>query len=126
MPPSHSQISCVLVAGSGYGNCLVQMDLVSSTLTQAQCFSDISLGNVYLGRDIWTGGEVAVKIACLSDSMLGHEYRVYMTIAGSIGTPRLIWYGKEDMYKVIVLEYLGNSIGDLVNKEKFDSFANRC
>ena len=66
------------------------------------------------------GGEVAVKIACLLASMLNHEYRMYMTIAGSVGTPTVIWYGKEDIYKVIVLEYLGNSISDLIKEQKFD------
>ena len=66
------------------------------------------------------GGEVAVKIACLSASTLNHEYRVYTTIAGSVGTPTVIWYGKEDVYEVIVLEYLGNSIGDLIKEQKFD------
>ena len=94
---------------------------MSSTLTQAQRFFDISLGNVYLGRDIRTGGEVAVKIALSSDSTLGHEYRVYTSIAGSVGTPKLIWYGKEDVYEVIVLEYVGNPLDDLINEPGFDS-----
>ena len=33
----------------------------------------------------------------------------------------VLWYGKEDVYEVIILEYLGNSIGDLVDEEKFNS-----
>jgi len=97
---------------------LVRVVQVSPTLTQAQCFSDASLGSVYLGRDIRTGADVALKIGLTG---LYHEYKVYTSIAGSIGTSTVLWYGKEDVYEVIVLEYLGDSIGDLVDKEKFNS-----
>ena len=60
-------------------------------------------------------------LACLLPSMLHHGYKVYMSIAGSVGTPKVLWFGREDVYEVIVLEYLGNSIGDLISKEKFNS-----
>jgi len=69
------------------------------------------------------GADVALKmgLACSLPSTLHHKYKVYMSIAGSVGTPKVLWFGREDMYEVIVLEYLGNSIGDLISKEKFDS-----
>jgi len=51
---------------------------------------------------------------------LEHEYNVYMNIAGSIGTLSVIWYGREDVYEVIILEYLGNSLGDLINEKLFN------
>jgi len=60
-------------------------------------------------------------LTCSLPSTLHHEYKVYTSIAGSIGIPKVLWFGREDMYKVIILEYLGNSIGDLISKEKFDS-----
>ena len=44
-----------------------------------------------------------------------------MSIAGSTGTSSVLWYGKEGLFEVIVLEYLGNSLGDLINEQKFDS-----
>jgi len=43
-----------------------------------------------------------------------------MNIAGSVGTSSVLWYGREGMYEVIVLEYLGNSLGDLINEKLFD------
>jgi hypothetical protein len=51
---------------------------------------------------------------------LSHEYNVYTAISGSIGIPKVIWYGKEDIHEVIVLEYLGTSLGDLVSEQQFD------
>jgi len=71
-----------------------------------------------------TGADVALKIG-FAGSSLYHEYKVYTSIAGSMGTSTVLWYGKEDVYEVIVLEYLGNPIEDLIDKEKdeekFDS-----
>lgn len=83
-------------------------------------FTDASIGSVFLGRDIRTGAEVALKIASpgQSHSRLNHEYNVYTTIAGSVGTSSVLWYGKEGLYEVIILEYLGNSLGDLVNEKQ--------
>jgi serine/threonine protein kinase len=46
---------------------------------------------------------------------------VYTRIAGCTGTSPVLWYGKEGLYEVIVLEYLGNSLGDLINEKKFNS-----
>ena len=80
-----------------------------------------SSGSVYLGRDIMTGADVALKIAHRSSpSRLSHEYNVYSTIAGCIGICQVLWYGKEDVYEVIVLDHLGTSLGDLVDRRKFD------
>ena len=86
----------------------------SATLT------DASIGSVFSGRDIRTGAEVALKIgsAGQSHSRLNHEYNVYMAIGGSVGTSSVLWYGKEGLYEVIVLEYLGNSLDDLVNERQ--------
>ena len=68
------------------------------------------------------GAKVALKIGCPGQlsSRLNHEYNMYMKIAGCAGTSLVLWYGKEDMYEVIVLEYLGNSLGELINKQKLD------
>ena len=44
-----------------------------------------------------------------------------MSIAGSKGTSSVLWYGREGGYDIIVLEYLGNSLGDLIDEQKFDS-----
>lgn len=69
-----------------------------------------------------TGSDVALKIGhrCSSPSRLNHEYDVYTAIAGSRGISQVLWYGKEGAYEVIVLDYLGISLGDLIDQLKFD------
>ena len=98
-------------------------ELNSESLTDVSYFSDTSLGSVYLGRDIRTGGDVAIKIGYtgLRSSRLIHEHQVYTKIAGCKGTSPVLWYGKEDQYEVMVLEYLGNSLDDLIDEQKLNS-----
>jgi casein kinase I family protein HRR25 len=81
-----------------------------------------SLASVYLGKDIGTGSEVAVKIGRTDNppSTLKYEYDVYNTAAGSIGIPQVFWYGKEGYHEVIVMEYLGTSLGDQIKMQDFD------
>ena len=101
----------------------VSQTLESLTLTVVSHFSDTSLGSVYLGRDIRTGGDVAIKIGYpdLRSSRLVHEHQVYTRIAGCTGTCPVLWYGKEDVYEVMVLEYLGKSLDDLIDEQKPNS-----
>ncbi len=66
--------------------------------------------------------DVALKIGhrCNLPSRLSHEYNVYAIIASSRGISQVLWYGKEGRYEVIVLDYLGTSLGDLIDQLKFD------
>ncbi|KAN0139595.1 Protein kinase-like domain containing protein, partial [Lactarius tabidus] len=84
--------------------------------------SGSSLGSVYLGRDIRTKVEIAVKIGRADDpsSRLRPEYNVYTEIAGGIGIPPVRWYGKEGRYEVIIMDHLGTSLDDLVSKGQID------
>ena len=45
---------------------------------------------------------------------------MYTTISGSAGIPEVLWYGKEGLCEVIVLEYLGTSLGDQVKSRQFE------
>jgi hypothetical protein len=69
-----------------------------------------------------TGAEIALKIGHPYDSpsTLSHEYNVYTSIAGGIGIPQVLWYGKEAGHEVIVLNRLGTSLGDLIGELRFD------
>lgn len=95
---------------------------MSSTLDSSLTHFLSLLGSVYLGKDIFTENVVAVKIGHpdSSPSGLGHERDVYTAIAGSRGISQMLWYGKEDIYEVIVLDHLGTSLGDLIDQLKFD------
>jgi hypothetical protein len=45
---------------------------------------------------------------------------VYTTLSGSAGISEALWYGKEGLHEIIVLEYLGTSLEDLIRKRWFD------
>ncbi len=45
---------------------------------------------------------------------------MYDTIGGSTGISDVFWYGKEGAYEVIVMDYLGTSLGDLLNQLQID------
>ena len=101
------------------------MGLVSSILTSVRDNILSSLASVYLGKDIKTEAKVAIKIGHVDDkdpslSRLSHEYYVYQKIAGSAGFSSVYWYGKEGRHEVIVLEYLGASLDNLVTTQQFD------
>jgi hypothetical protein len=52
---------------------------------------------------------------------LKYKYDVYTAIAGGTGVPKVLWYGKEGEHEVIVLEFLGTSLGDLIREQRLDS-----
>src|SRR5258708_30667403 len=64
---------------------------------------------VYLGRDIKKGRDVSVKldVALEWGSKLEHEYNVYRVISEIHGIPKMLWYGMEGQYNVMVLSHLG-------------------
>ena len=69
-----------------------------------------------------TGADVALKIGHPDSlpSRLRHEHNVYTSIAGSKGISQVLWYGKEGVHEVIVLDHLRISLDDLVHQPKFD------
>jgi hypothetical protein len=67
-----SRLDCVHVGGRyQVGNYLALVAQVSPTLTQAQYIVLSSLASVYLGKDIRTGAEIAVKIGCADFHLQG-------------------------------------------------------
>jgi len=54
-------------------------------------------------------------------SKLRYEYDVYTAISGSTGIPKVLWYGKEGQHEVIILEFLGTSLGNLIREQQLDS-----
>ena len=76
------------------------------------------LGNIYLGINIISGEEVAVKLESVKTKypLLEYETTVYSTLAGGVGIPRVRWYGStEGDYNALVLERQGPSLEALFN-----------
>ncbi|KID95606.1 casein kinase I isoform delta, partial [Metarhizium majus ARSEF 297] len=74
-------------------------------------------GLVYAGTDTQSGEEVAIKMMHATDELniLQSEAEIYATLSGGTGIPRVMWYGDEGDYYVMVHEMLGPSLEDLFN-----------
>ncbi|XP_074319507.1 casein kinase 1-like protein 10 [Silene latifolia] len=76
-----------------------------------------SFGELYLGINVQTGEEVAVKLesAKTKHPQLHYESKLYLLLQGGTGIPHLKWYGVEGEYNVMVIDLLGPSLEDLFN-----------
>jgi len=76
-----------------------------------------SFGDIYLGTNIHTGEEVGIKLEALRarNPQLRFEYKVYKTLQGGTGVPKVHWFGTEGDYNVMVMDILGPSLEDLFN-----------
>jgi len=81
-----------------------------------------SFGDIYLGVDIPTGVEVAIKLESVKTRhpQLRYESKLYRVLAGDKasppkGIPQMRWYGVEGNYNVLILDLLGPSLEDLFN-----------
>ncbi|XP_050299118.1 casein kinase I-like isoform X2 [Anthonomus grandis grandis] len=76
-----------------------------------------SFGDIYLGTNISTGEEVAIKLECIKTRhpQLHIESKFYRMMQGGVGIPQMKWCGSEGDYNVMVMELLGPSLEDLFN-----------
>ncbi|KAK1878364.1 Casein kinase I isoform epsilon [Dissostichus eleginoides] len=76
-----------------------------------------SFGDIYLGANIATGEEVAIKLECVKTKhpQLHIESKFYKMMQGGVGIPSIKWCGAEGDYNVMVMELLGPSLEDLFN-----------
>ncbi|KAH1128885.1 hypothetical protein J1N35_000263 [Gossypium stocksii] len=76
-----------------------------------------SFGQLYLGVNVQTKEEVAVKLesAKTKHPQLHYESKLYMLLQGGTGIPHLKWFGIEADYNVMVIDLLGPSLEDLFN-----------
>lgn len=118
--PPHTDLTSGWVASTDSERRLVQAPLVSpilspfwSPVTDALYFS----GDIYLGINIISGEEVAIKLESVKAKhpQLEYESKVYKTLAGGVGVPFVRWYGTECDYNAMVLDLLGPSLEDLFN-----------
>ncbi|CAK9140606.1 unnamed protein product [Ilex paraguariensis] len=76
-----------------------------------------SFGELYLGVNIQSGEEVAIKLESVKTKhpQLHYESKIYMLLQGGTGIPNLKWFGVEVEYNVMVIDLLGPSLEDLFN-----------
>jgi len=76
-----------------------------------------SFGDIYLGTNISTLEEVAIKLECVKTKhpQLHIESKFYRIMQGGVGIPTIKWCGSEGDFNVMVMELLGPSLEDLFN-----------
>jgi serine/threonine protein kinase len=78
------------------------------------------LGAVYLGINVVTSAEVAIKLEAKKTpaewSTLEQERLIYRALAGTTAVPHLHWYGPTKQYNALVMDRLGQSLEDLFNQ----------
>ncbi|XP_021899463.1 casein kinase 1-like protein 10 [Carica papaya] len=76
-----------------------------------------SFGELYLGINVQSGEEVAVKLesAQTKHPQLHYESKLYMLLQGGTGIPHLKWFGVEGEFNIMVIDLLGPSLEDLFN-----------
>uniref|UniRef100_A0A8B9JT11 non-specific serine/threonine protein kinase n=1 Tax=Astyanax mexicanus TaxID=7994 RepID=A0A8B9JT11_ASTMX len=76
-----------------------------------------SFGDIYLGANITSGEEVAIKLESVKTKhpQLHIESKFYKMMQGGVGIPSIKWCGAEGDYNVMVMELLGPSLEDLFN-----------
>lgn len=76
-----------------------------------------SFGDIYLGTNIISGEEVAIKLenTKAKHPQLEYEAKVYKALSGGVGIPFCRWYGTECDYNAMVIDLLGPSLEDLFN-----------
>jgi serine/threonine protein kinase len=80
-----------------------------------------SFGEIYMGLNVQTKEEVAVKLEPTSSKnpQLSYESKLLTMLAGGPGIPKVCWFGVDGSFSVLVMELLGPSLEDLF------SFCNR-
>ncbi|KAJ7904013.1 kinase-like protein [Mycena leptocephala] len=86
-------------------------------MTECGCAFFFVTHCIYLGINIISGEEVAIKLESVKAKhpQLEYESKVYKTLAGGVGVPLVRWFGTECDYNVMVLDLLGPSLEDLFN-----------
>ncbi|KAL3618222.1 Casein kinase 1-like protein 2 [Castilleja foliolosa] len=76
-----------------------------------------SFGEIYLGTNIQTNEEVAIKLENVKTKhpQLLYESKLYKLLQGGTGIPNVKWFGVEGDYNVLVMDLLGPSLEDLFN-----------
>ncbi|KAK4780990.1 hypothetical protein SAY87_017096 [Trapa incisa] len=76
-----------------------------------------SFGEIYLGTNIVSNEEVAIKLEIVKTKhpQLLYESKLYKILQGGTGIPNVRWFGIEGNYNVLVMDLLGPSLEDLFN-----------
>lgn len=95
--------------------------MINDTFTLGKRLGKGSFGEVYMGRNRFTKKPVAIKLEHIKSKtrILEHEYKVYREIFNPNDTSGVVkchFFGIKDDYSILVMDLLGNSLGDLFDQ----------
>ena len=79
-----------------------------------------SFGEVFQGTDIITNQKIAIKIEPIEKkkiSILQEEIKIYEKITQCYHVPQIIWHGKTDTNRILVMDLYGSSLETLKRKD---------
>jgi serine/threonine protein kinase len=105
-------------------NVIQDVNIINGRYTLDKKIGHGSFGDVYIGYDKTEGTLVAIKIENADKRyILKHEYDIYQDIIANehsknLHIPKIYWYGVlPDERKVLVMQFLGNSLEYLFNRK---------
>ena len=74
-----------------------------------------AFGDIYSGKNIKTNEDVAIKLepTHTKHPQLFYESKLYMSLQGGIGIPKIYWCGTQGNYNILIMDLLGKSLEDL-------------
>lgn len=77
-------------------------------------------GSIYKGQNVRTKEYVAIKVESIKDNLklLKNESNIYHYLNGCEGIPCVKWFGKDNNNYYMVINLLGSSLQELMNKNK--------
>ena len=96
------------------------MSLIASRFQLQEKIGDGAFGEIYLAYDTKTNSAVAVKIEKpnVNQPQLEIENSIYKALDGAVHIPKCYYYGRVKKNNVLVIDYLSQSLEDLVVKHK--------
>ena len=76
-----------------------------------------ALGEVYYGVSMKFNEEVAIKLepTYTHHPQLFYESKIYFSLQGGVGIPKLYWCGGQGKYNILIIDLLGPSLEDYFN-----------
>ena len=101
------------------------MELINKKYILLDKIGSGCFGSIYKGQNVRTKEYVAIKIESIKDDLklLKNESNIYQYLNGCDGIPSVKWFGKDELNYYMVINLLGNSLQDLINKLKKFSLA---
>jgi len=94
------------------------MELINNKYILLEKIGNGTFGSLYKGQNIRTKEFVAIKVERLSDNLklLKNESRIYQYLNSCCNIPIVKWFGKDEENYYMVINLLGTSLQQLINK----------